>query len=181
MNNTVKAVIGKKKYELVVAETEEEKERGLQGCIELESNEGMCFRYDDDPQESLTFWMKDTPIPLDIIFVVDDVVEKVIKGEPESEDYLTCTPKKGKISYVIEVNQNSGVKEGDDVDLDGFDEEDFPELEPNKMYIIGSNGLPQAELQGGERVMSRISTRKIIKAAKKGLYQQVRQGLQEIG
>jgi len=112
--------------------------------------------------------MKNTTIPLDIIFVSDqDEVIKVMQGVPESEDLLTCESKSHPIKYVIELNSNSGIKKGDDIDFEEFVESDHPELEPNKMYVIGSDGEIQAELSGGERIFSRISTRKILTAAKK--------------
>lgn len=112
--------------------------------------------------------MKDTTIPLDIIFISDeDEVLDVKSGEPESEEYLTCKAGKHLITGVIELNANSGIKKGDDVDFEDFDESDHPELEPNKMYVIGSDGVPQAELSGGERIFSRVITRKMLKAAKK--------------
>lgn len=167
--NMISLKINDKEYNLLVAKTEEEKELGLQNVESMEDNEGMYFDYTDDPQEELSFWMKDTTIPLDIIFISDeDEVIDVKSGEPESEELLTCTAVKNHlITGVIELNANSGVKKGDEVDFEDFDENEHPELEPNKMYVIGSDGTPQAELSGGERIFSRISTRKILKAAKK--------------
>ena len=44
-----------KVYNLLVAETEEEKERGLQNVESMESDEGMLFDYSDDPQASISF------------------------------------------------------------------------------------------------------------------------------
>ena len=110
--------------------------------------------------------MKDTYIPLDLIFINDDKeVISVKHGKPESEDFIS---EKG-VKYVLELNENSGVEAGDILEIDGEDDfsEDGVELEPNKMYIIGSDGTPQAELQGGERIFSRKSTRVILRKAKK--------------
>ena len=59
--------------------------------------------------------MKDTEIPLDIIFVGED--DKVIsckEGVPNSEDIIT----ENNVYYVIELNKNSGVKPGDEVDVE---------------------------------------------------------------
>lgn len=166
---TVITTINEKQYNLLVAKTEEEKETGLMKVESMDDNEGMLFDYSEEKPTELGFWMKDTTIPLDIIFVSDlDEVIDVKKGEPESEEILECTTKgKRYIKYVIELNQNSGVSKGDEVNPENFDEASYPELEPNKMYVIGSDGTPQAELQGEERIFSRISTRKILVAAKK--------------
>ncbi len=148
----------------------------------MEDNEGMYFCYKDDPQTELSFWMKDTTIPLDIIFVSDqEEVIAVKKGEPESEELLTCTSSKHPIIGVIELNQNSGIKKGMDVDYEDFDEDAHPELEPNKMYVIGEDGTPQAELQGEERIFSRISTRKILKAAKKAYLTKLDKDYRKLG
>ena len=56
--------IGDKKYNVEVAQTDEEKTKGLQGKKELAEDEGMLFIY-DEPQ-TVGFWMQDTDIPLDI-------------------------------------------------------------------------------------------------------------------
>lgn len=166
--------IGDKIFNLLVAETEEQKERGLMGIEELEPDEGMLFDYSDEPQAELSFWMKNVDIPLDIIFINQDgVVISVKQGEPNSEEYITEDSE--FISCVIELNVNSGVKAGDKTDLfselndiEEEDEEDtHPELNVNKLYVYGSDGNVQATLQGGERIFSRKSTKIIIAKAKK--------------
>ena len=170
--------IGDKIYNLLVVTTEEEKERGLMGIEELPENEGMLFDYSDEPQAELSFWMKNVEIPLDIIFVNQEgIVISVKHGEPLSEEYITEDSE--FISCVIELNANSGVKAGDKTDLfaelndvkeedDEDDEEDtHPELGVNKLYVYGSDGEIQATLQGGERIFSRVSTKRIIAKAKK--------------
>lgn len=47
--------VGDKTYKLLVAETEEEKERGLMDVEEMDSDEGMLFDYSDNPQEEISF------------------------------------------------------------------------------------------------------------------------------
>lgn len=178
-----------KTYKVLIAQSEEDKEQGLQGVEFLEDNEGMLFDYSEEMPEELSFWMKDTPVALDIVFINDkgDVIQ-VSKGEPLSEKAIVCSGE--PIMAVLEVAQNSGIKEGDFVELtdelneeseeveeldesfdpendDSFDESLFPELKPNVMYILGSDGTPQGELQGNERIFSRIHTRSLIKKAKR--------------
>lgn len=174
----IEVQIGNKIYNLLVSTTEEEKERGLMGIEELPDNEGMLFDYSDEPQAELSFWMKNVDIPLDIIFINQDgIVISVKQGTPNSEEYITEDSE--FISCVIELNANSGVKAGDKTDLfseinnineeiEDEDEEDtHPELNVNRLYVYGSDGEVQAELQGGERIFSRKSSKVIIAKAKR--------------
>lgn len=162
-----------KTFHLLVAETDEQKEKGLMYIESLEPDEGMLFDYSDEPQAELSFWMKNVDIPLDIIFVNEQgVVISVKQGIPNSEEYITESSE--FISCVIEVNSNSGIKAGDRTDLfeelnnTEEDEEDtHPELGVNRLYVYGSDGSVQAELQGGERIFSRKSSTVIIRKAKK--------------
>lgn len=150
--------IGNKEYEVLVAQTEEEKTKGLQDVEELDDDEGMLFVY-DEPQQ-VVFWMKDTTIPLDIIFINDDFeVISVQQGTPMSEDLIA----EDNVLYVLEVLQNSGIQVGDVLEFDDLDED----IEINEMYIIGSNGKEQAVLSGGERIFSRLNTRTLVNLAKK--------------
>lgn len=151
----MKIEIGDKEYNVKVAKTEEEREKGLQNVKELPEDEGMLFIF-DNPQ-TVGFWMKDTLIPLDIIFINEDMeVISIYKGESRNEDIA----EEDNVKYVLEVNQNSGIKEGDELDIE--DDEDIP-----TMKVIGSNGETQMELEGGERIFSRKNTRTLIRMAKK--------------
>ena len=108
----------------------------------------------------------------------EGIVISVKQGVPNSEEYITESSE--FVSCVIEVNANSGVKSGDRTDLfseldnineeseDEEDEEDtHPELNVNRLYVYGSDGEVQAELQGGERIFSRKSSKVIISKAKR--------------
>ena len=80
----MKIEIGDKEYNVSLARTEEEKERGLQNKKKLDQDEGMLFIY-DEPQ-TVSYWMQDTEIPLDIIFINDELeVISVHQGEPFDE------------------------------------------------------------------------------------------------
>ena len=181
--NWIEVQIGNKTYNLLVAETEEEKERGLQDVESMEPNEGMLFDYSDDPQASISFWMKNTTIPLDIVFVNQDgIVISVKQGEPLSEELITEDSE--FVSCVIELNINSGVQPGDKTDLfeelaseeapeeqseelEESEEDEYPDVPINTLHVYGPDGDIQAYLQGGERIFSRKSTKVIIRKAKK--------------
>lgn len=152
----VKIKIADKQYNVELAETPEEHELGLQNRKELASDEGMLFIFEEE--ESRSFWMKNTIIPLDVIFIDEDlIVTTVHKGEPNSEEML-----EGNGLYVLEVNQDSGIKIGDELDFE-------PENKEKKMLVLNSGGEVQMELEGGERIMSRPHTKTLIKFAKKAV------------
>lgn len=153
----MKIEIGDKEYNVEVARTEEEKVKGLQEKESLGENEGMLFIY-DEPQE-LAFWMKDTAIPLDIVFIDEDgEVISVQQGQPYDETLL----EEDGVMYVLEVNQNSGIQPGDELDI----EEDDDDKQP-VMKVLAPDGSTQMELEGGERIFSRKNTKTLIKMAKR--------------
>lgn len=151
----MKIEIGDKEYNVTCAKSEEERIKGLQGVTELKDDEGMLFFF-DEPQ-TVAFWMKDTKIPLDIIFINEDMeVISIYKGEPGT----TTMAEEDDVKFVLEVNQNSGIKEGDELDIE--EDEDLP-----TMKVIAPDGSTQMELKGGERIFSRKNTRTLIRMAKK--------------
>ena len=151
----MKIEIGDKEYNVTCAKTEEERIKGLQGVTELKEDEGMLFFF-EEPQ-TVAFWMKDTLIPLDIIFIDEDMeVISVYKGKPES----TTMAEEDNVKFVLEVNQDSGIKEGDELDIE--EDEELP-----TMKVIAPDGSTQMELKGGERIFSRKNTRTLIRMAKK--------------
>ena len=154
----IKIQIANKTYTVELAETEEQHETGLQGRTELQDNAGMLFVFDGN--DTRGFWMKDTEIPLDIIFINDDLeVTAVYEGKPNDLSML-----EGECTYVLEVNQNSGIKVGDELD---FEPENKQIKKSDKMLVLDSGGEVQMELDGGERIFSRKHTKTLIKFAKK--------------
>ena len=154
----VKISVEDKEYTVEIAKTEEERAKGLQNRKSLGDSEGMLFVF-DKPQ-TVGFWMDKTEIPLDIIFIdEDEEVISVYKGKPFSKEIV----EEDDVKYVLEVNQNSGIKEGDEIE---FPDEDSKE-EKILMKVIAPYGSTQMELEGGERIFSRKNTRTLIKMAKR--------------
>lgn len=145
--------IGNKEYNVKEVTTPEDKAKGLQGVESLPEDEGMLFIF--DPPEDVKFWMKDTLIPLDIIFINEDQeVVKVHQGIPNDETLIEVP----NIAYVLEVNANSGIKVGDELEL----EEDAP-----IMKVLAQDGSEQYSLWGEERIFSRKNTKVLVRKAKK--------------
>ena len=151
--NKINIEINDTEYIVEVAKTEEEKIKGLQNVKSLPKNEGMLFVY-DEPQ-TVGFWMKDTYIPLDIIFINEDMeVISIYKGKPLDNTLV----EEDNVKYVLEVNQNSGIEEGDELDMEDTS---------NAMQMIAPDGSVQMYIHGGERIISRKETKTLIKKAKK--------------
>ena len=154
-----KITIGNKSYNVSIAKTEEEQIKGLQGVHTLPEDEGVLFVFEESGD--VGFWMKDTLIPLDIIYINDDdEVIAVEEGTPGDETILEHPD----VKYVLEVNKDSGIKVGDELDIK--DEEDS-ESEIIGMYVIGPKGEIQMEVDGKERIFSIEHTKTIIKLSKK--------------
>ena len=154
-----KITIGNKSYQVSLAETEEEQMKGLQGVHTLPEDEGVLFVF-EEPGE-VGFWMKDTLIPLDIIYINDDdEVIAVEQGVPGDETILEHSD----VKYVLEVNKNSGIKIGDELDIE---DEESSDSEIIGMYVIGPKGEIQMEVDGKERIFSIEHTKTIIRLSKK--------------
>ena len=148
--------LGDNTYRVEVVDTPDAMETGLSGRKSLGEDEGMLFDF-KSLQPQVSFWMKDTYIPLDIIFINDDdEVIKVYKGDPEDETMVTVKD----VRYVVELNQNSGIKKGDELDFD-------PKDEGPVMKVLAPDGSTQMELKGGERIFSRKNTKTLIRMAKR--------------
>lgn len=96
-----------------VADTPEARERGLRHRTELPEDGGMLFVYGTPAH--LTFWMRDTPLPLDIAFLDGaGVVVDLQAMEPESDRLHTS---RLRALYALEVNrgwfERHGVGVGD--------------------------------------------------------------------
>ena len=133
--------------------------KGLQGVHTLPEDEGVLFVF-EEPGE-VGFWMKDTLIPLDIIYINDDdEVIAVEQGVPGDETILEHSD----VKYVLEVNKDSGIKIGDELDIE---DEENSESEIIGMYVIGPKGEIQMEVDGKERIFSIEHTKTIIRLSKK--------------
>lgn len=153
-----KIYIGNRTYTVEITDTEELQKKGLQGRDYLAPDEGMLFVYPEE-QHSVEYWMKDTKIPLDQIAINDDdEVVLVYKAQPEDETLVPFMNAK----YILEVNQDSGIVEGDDFEID-----DSEDLDKYVMKVLAPDGSTQMYLQGGERIVSRKETKTLIRKAKR--------------
>ena len=94
-------------YHVEVAKTDEEQAMGLMNRLDLKNNSGMLFLFDNEKKAS--FWMKNTFIPLDIIFInKNGSINKIHNNtRPKS---LKRIKSKGKVLAVLEINAGEANK-----------------------------------------------------------------------
>ncbi|MEP9360118.1 DUF192 domain-containing protein [Sphingomonas sp. KR3-1] len=120
---TIESANGAHRFQVEVARTAEQQERGLMFRTNIPADGGMLFApYPaDGPPREASFWMKNTPSPLDILFIRGDgTIARIAENAvPFSEDTL----KSGEpVAAVLEVNAGVsarlGIKAGDKVRWD---------------------------------------------------------------
>ena len=103
INDTGKPI----QYHVEVAKTNEEQAEGLMYRLELKKNGGMLFLFNNEKKAS--FWMKNTLIPLDIIFInKNGSINKIYKNTiPKSKKRIIS---KGEVLAVLEINAGEANK-----------------------------------------------------------------------
>jgi uncharacterized membrane protein (UPF0127 family) len=109
---------GPVRVEVEVALTREEQERGLMWRDHLDPDAGMLFVF--RAQVVRSFWMKNTPLPLDIVFI--DKNRRIVSiAERTTPFSLASIRSAGPAKYVLEVNggfcREHGVQAGTSVEL----------------------------------------------------------------
>lgn len=114
----VKLAVGSAVLWVEVAEDEASRTKGLMYRRQMPEDEGMLFVF-EYPQP-LSFWMKNTYLPLDIAFVArDGRILNILRMKPlnEGPTYLS----RGPALYAIEANagwfESQGIKAGDKVNF----------------------------------------------------------------
>ena len=118
---TATATIAGREIQLEVASTFKEQEKGLMFRPPLPDDRGMLFPF--TPARPTAFWMKNTPSPLDIIFLLDGEVKAIARNATTCQsDPCPIYPEGGVVAdNVIEVRagltQELGLKEGDRISV----------------------------------------------------------------
>jgi uncharacterized protein len=108
-------------FQVEVADTPAKRELGLQYRRDLAADRGMIFLFPTESHHS--FWMKNTPIPLDIIFINRDrkivgIVEQAVPFSTDSRSVPAAS------QFVLEINGGLagryGVKVGDSISFQGL-------------------------------------------------------------
>ncbi len=110
----VRTAGGTRVFSVEVVDTDETRARGLMFRTEMAADRGMLF--DFKREESVAFWMKNTYLPLDMIFVRADGRIRSIATDttPLSEEPVSAG---GPVRFVLEVNAGTtarlGIRPGD--------------------------------------------------------------------
>jgi uncharacterized membrane protein (UPF0127 family) len=99
---------GEKSFSIEVADTSAEREAGLMFREAMADDHGMLFVFEQSRE--VDFWMKNTPMPLDLIFVGQDGKIRAIKqGEPQSEAIVSPGE---PVRFVLELKAGTAAGEG---------------------------------------------------------------------
>jgi uncharacterized membrane protein (UPF0127 family) len=99
--------VGDKPVKMQLAVKPREMERGLMDRTDLKPDEGMLFVY-LAPQQ-MSFWMRNTPTPLDIgFFTTDGTLKEVYQMQPFDETPVQSRSK--ELKFALEMNQGWFVK-----------------------------------------------------------------------
>jgi uncharacterized membrane protein (UPF0127 family) len=119
------ATINSHTYNLLIANDDKSRQIGLSDRKSLDKNTGMLFIF---PKKDIySFWMKNTLIPLDMIFINDNNIVYIVKNAPpqagKNGNLPIYTPK-NEANYVLEINGGQAdkykFKVGDKVTLKGI-------------------------------------------------------------
>ena len=122
---TIASSNGTHKFTVETAKTESEQQRGLMYRSHIDANAGMLFAPyppGGGPPKASSFWMKNTPSPLDIIFIrADGTIARIADNAvPYSEARI---PSGEPIAAVLEINgglaAELGIAEDDKVTWPG--------------------------------------------------------------
>lgn len=121
---TFNAPEGDASFKCEIADTSSERATGLMDREELGSDEGMLFVFEST--QNVTFWMKNTLIPLDIVFIDESgLVVNIEEANPQpgaSDADLIRYSSDRPIKWVLEINQGlcetNGIASGTRVVMD---------------------------------------------------------------
>ena len=99
---------GVKLFSIEIADESSEQERGLMFRTDMPDDRGMLFPLNVTRQAA--FWMENTPMPLDLLFVGEDGrVKAILKGQPFSRAAISPGV---PVRFVLELKEGISAKNG---------------------------------------------------------------------
>jgi uncharacterized protein len=103
-------------FTVELAATDAEREKGLMFRKELPEGQGMLFDFQQD--QPVAFWMHNTLISLDMLFIRGDgrIMRIAENAKPESDDLIPSgVPVRGVLEVIAGTARAMGIKPGDRV------------------------------------------------------------------
>lgn len=117
-----RATVGQSRFRVALAQTPKDRQRGLMFQAHLPRDEGMLFIQAPGPA---SFWMKNTLIPLDLLFFdADGTLLEIIPGaQPCRQPDCPIYPSRSTaVRYILEINAGEAerrrIRPGDRLGLD---------------------------------------------------------------
>jgi uncharacterized membrane protein (UPF0127 family) len=103
---------GQHRFSIEIANTPEEQEQGLMFRRGMPDDHGMLFAFDHS--EPLAFWMKNTPMPLDLVFIGKRGDVKAVRhGKPFSTDVISPNaPARFVLELKAGIAEKAGISDG---------------------------------------------------------------------
>jgi uncharacterized membrane protein (UPF0127 family) len=106
---------GARSFTIEIADDSSERAAGLMFRETMDDDRGMLFVFEET--RPVAFWMKNTPMPLDLVFIGQDGrILATLPGEPFSEAPISPG---GPVRFVLELKRGTadmaGIKDGDRV------------------------------------------------------------------
>lgn len=113
---TITSATGVHRFTVEIAQTSEQQRHGMMFRTAIGPDEGMLFPY--DPPQHAGFWMRNTLIPLDMIFIrADGKIARIATARPLDE---SAVPSGEPVAAVLEIAGGRaaelGIREGDTVE-----------------------------------------------------------------
>jgi len=172
-SDKLRLTVGKKEFEITVAEDDASRVTGLLKTDKLPKGEGMLFKFEPNYKVSMT--MEGMKYPLDMVFIYDNkVVDKIyapINATEITSEY--------EADSLLEINagESKGIRRGNKIEFIGrknkdgtVDMADGGIPVKGGRQLLDDKGRNQMNLLGGERVFSRISTKRMFELAKAKKY-----------
>jgi len=107
---SIQTADGKKhNFNVELAQTPQEQMRGLMHRTEMAEDAGMLFVF--ETEREARFWMKNTLIPLDMVFIkVDGIIHRIHENAIPHD--LTGVPSEGPVKAILELNGGISAKLG---------------------------------------------------------------------
>jgi len=112
---TIETAGGERRFSIEIADDDRERSAGLMFRTEMRDDHGMLFVFEQTRR--LAFWMKNTPMPLDLVFIgADGRIVAILKGEPFS---IAPIAPEAPARFVLELKagtaEKTGIADGDRV------------------------------------------------------------------